>query len=717
MKFLIFILVGVLPLAAGVRVGTSPVSRVVELLNNLVEKSEEELKTEEDLFEKFECWAKTIINTKTASNAAATQRKEELEAYIADIEAGRIEFTTERKDLEKEVADIKAGIQEAEQARKKEHEDYLAAKDEMEKGIAALKEAIAVLKEGTNEKKEGLISVSSQLNQGFRARAAEAKSLQRAVEVSNRYLSRGDAFFLRKLLTGHIHMQPDSDKDYKHLEQKATFKQKYETRSGNIKETLIRLLANFEAKLKETEEKEAKSLAIYDKLMASKEEQLAKSEEALTSLVKEQGARDLTKSEAKQEIDDLTTQMENDEKFIKETKATLKTKTEEWKDRKELRLAEIEAMNKAIAILHGDDNRDLFKRSFASQGYDFVQTHSATHARSKRSLNSAVDVLRATALATKDTRLVALASRLSQATGGEFDAVLEAIDTMITTLKEEEDSDLKIKESCESDRMKDMREAIVTGRAMDELTDTVTRLVDEIAALEKEIEEKKEEVVKIKVQLNETEKMRTEQHEEWLKSDKDDADAALVVESAIEVLQKFYADNGLMLLSRTHHGRQTPEVVAGEAPPPPPATWDKPYEGQQESSKGIIAILELVHEDILKDQSKAKAEEDEAEEEYQAFVKESNEQIKTIEDSITGLETTKADKESKVTSTKEDRASKKEVLTTVMKRIKDAQPGCDFFLVNYKLRLVNRQKEIDGLEAAKGILENYEPKAPADEGL
>merc|ERR1719230_1798658 len=86
--------------------GLSPVTRVVELLKGLSKQVEKEGKVEEGLYEDFVCWGKSIINQKTDSNAAARSRIDELETYIADLDSGRIELTSERADLEKEIAGL-----------------------------------------------------------------------------------------------------------------------------------------------------------------------------------------------------------------------------------------------------------------------------------------------------------------------------------------------------------------------------------------------------------------------------------------------------------------------------------------------------------------------------------------------------------------------------------------------------------------------------------
>merc|ERR1719235_2213811 len=98
----------------------SPVTRVVRLLVALSEQIEDEGKKEEDLYETFVCWGKSIIAQKTDYNAKAEARIDELETYIADLEAGRIELTTERQDREKEIAALKEELATAKALREKE---------------------------------------------------------------------------------------------------------------------------------------------------------------------------------------------------------------------------------------------------------------------------------------------------------------------------------------------------------------------------------------------------------------------------------------------------------------------------------------------------------------------------------------------------------------------------------------------------------------------
>jgi len=682
--------------ANGLRAQLSPVSRVVELMKGLAETAEKEGKKEEDLYESYVCWAKTVIDTKTASNGEAQARVDELNAYIADLDSGRVELTSERVDLEKEIKTLNQDIEGLEAQRKQENEDYLAAKDEMEATIEALGEAIEVMAAATGG--SSLIQGQSGLGQGFSDRVKAANMLQKATELGEKFLSKGDSLFLTRVLGGEV---PKAD--WKKLNRKADFKMAYKHRSGHIQDVLKKMKSTFESNLIDAEAAEEKALADYTELKDAKTEQLTTAEDALNKQDGENGAKAMSKEDSETERDALETQITNDKGFIEATANDLSTKKAEWKDRQELRAGEIEAINKAIAILHSDDARDMFKSSMKSQS--FMQLKSTSGTQRVR----ASDVLASAAKRSGDKRLSALAKALqtpneSMATGSHFDEVIAAIDDMVSTLKGEEETDLENKETCEKDRADDTRTAIKAARTMDERSDTVDELTNDIAEIVKTIAENEAEIKAITEELASATTMRGDEHTEWENANRDDTAAADLVNRAKEVLAGFYEENNLNLLQK----KKMEPVVAGEAPPPPPSTWEAPYGGKTGESQGIVAILEMIHEDIIKDKTKSKADEDKAEATFQSFKTNSETQIQALNDANTDLETTKGSKEDDISTAKEQRGAKHDELNAVIAKINDATPSCVYTTINYPVRLKNRQVEIDGLEKAKAILQGGE---------
>jgi len=352
----------------------SPVTRVSELLKELAAKVESDGKAEETMFEKFVCWGKHVVASKQDSNSKGQARVGELTTYIADIDAGRVEFTSERTDLEKELEELNSDMEAATELRAKEHKDFEDARDEMDQAIAALDGAITVLKEATADHKTGtLLAIKG--GSSFQARAAMADHLSYAVNLGEKFLTKADALFLRKVLTGGAEVPTW---DWKKLNRKADFKMGYKARSFKIQDVLAKLLQTFTASKTDAVAKEADALALYDKLTATKSEQRDAAETALLKLESENGVKGMSRAEAEEENEALKEQIKDDEKYIAQVQDTMAAKKEEWNDRSVLRTGELAAISKAISILQSDDARDLFKKSISSQGYSLLQASRTT---------------------------------------------------------------------------------------------------------------------------------------------------------------------------------------------------------------------------------------------------------------------------------------------------------------------------------------------------
>eukprot|EP00928_Gymnodinium_smaydae_P008872 TRINITY_DN13266_c0_g1_i3.p1 TRINITY_DN13266_c0_g1~~TRINITY_DN13266_c0_g1_i3.p1 ORF type:complete len:724 (-),score=213.24 TRINITY_DN13266_c0_g1_i3:65-2236(-) len=684
--------------------GLSPVTRVVELLKELSTKIEQEGKSEEKLYEKYMCWGRSTVDEKTAAIAAAQSRADMLDKYVADIDAGRVEFTSERTDLEKELEELNSDIEAANEMRKKENSDFMDATAEMDKAIKAINSALQVLRDATADAKEGtLLAVKGELTnsagEGFSSREAAGASLLYAADLGDKFLTKGDAMFLRRLLSGGSDV-PRAD--WKDLNRKATFKMSYKARSFKIQDVLAKLLQTFNDSKADAVRKEDAAKSTHEKLVGTKQGQKTAAEEALLRLEKESGAKGMSRAEASEESSDLKEAISDDNRYISETKTSMNTKKDEWKTRSELRTGELAAISKAISILASDDAKDLFKKSFQSHGYALLQAgdRSEVHIGQKRRL--AAQVLSAASVG--DVRMANLAKRT--VTQGHFDEVVTAIDNMIQLLQKEEASELQKKETCEKERIQDTRDAIVSARAMDEMTDTITSLHADIKEIDAEVAEKQEQIKKADMQLKEATELRQAEASAHASAKKDDEAAVALIESAHNVLQQFYSDNNLMLTQKR----------ASQAPVPPPTTWEAPYGGKTGESTGILSVLTMIKDDINKDIQKADDAETAAIGAYGELKSDLQNEMSDLGSAITTLQGTKSDKEGSIETTNGDRRAKSTFLGGVMQKIAGAQPGCDYFTINYPVRTKNRQIEVDGLEKAKTILQGGAFAKPADEG-
>merc|ERR1719456_2204118 len=109
--------------------------------------------------------------------------------------------------------------------------------------------------------------------------AESAVELQRAVELGKNYLSKGDAAFLERVLSGEV-----PEVDWKKLNRKATFKMKYKARSTKILSMLKDMLQTFQDNLADATAKEKEAKANFEKLKKSKNDQLDTAKAALTDM-------------------------------------------------------------------------------------------------------------------------------------------------------------------------------------------------------------------------------------------------------------------------------------------------------------------------------------------------------------------------------------------------------------------------------------------------
>jgi hypothetical protein len=648
----------------------NPITRVAELLEGLSKKVETDGKAEAKLFTAYKCWATKTISEKTASNEEGAARIETLTTFIDDIQNGRIEFTSERVEREKELAAIVESIEKAKALREQEAKDFAAAKDEMDKAITALEGAVSILNEG---------APVSLLSKRFEQRTA--------LELARAQLSTADYQFLEKALDVPT-------KDWNKLNKKATFKAKYGARSGEIQTTLKNMLKTFQDNLSAATKKEDDAKATYKKLKQSKETEKEEAETALIDLKDEGGARGMNLQEAKAEKAELEEQITNDKKYIGQTEQALADKKAEFKERKRLRAEEVASISEAIGILRSDDARDLFKKSFESQGYFFLQTSA-----SNKNMNQALETVYAAyqrAGASQKT-LASVTSRMSAKAVEGVAEVITMIDVMLGELETEAQDDLDWKEECETFTMENQKEALKHSREMDDQTALIERKVARMEELTEKIRVANEEIKATQEQMKEATDVREKENTEYKKAKADDSAAVELIQMAMDALTKFYKDNNLSLI-------QEP----GKAPTPPPTTFEGEYGGEKDEHQGVVGILTLIKEDVEKDIATADAEEEASLKAFEAFIEESNGKIDNLNKQIETFDKAHADAETKKSEAEVAHEEAQGLLTSVLDALKAKKSDCDFIAVNFPIRKDNRQQEVDGLKKAKTILEGGE---------
>merc|ERR1712039_1146713 len=179
-------------------------------------------------------------------------------------------------------------------------------------------------------------------------------------------------------------------------------------------------------------------------------------------------------------------------------------------------------------------------------------------------------------------------------------------------------------------------------RKKEDLTLRIETLEMDIDALKKAIDALKAEIGEMQVQLKRASEDRETQNKEFQMTVADQRATQKLLVTALNVLRGFYGEKFL---------QQGQEPVG----PPPPAGFEK-YK-KNEASGGVMGLLEQIIKDAKAMEAEAITSDDDAQKAYEALVKDTNDSIEAKSKEIMNKSEEKAQKETDLVETKEDKAA------------------------------------------------------------
>merc|ERR1719352_2121327 len=350
----------------------------------------------------------------------------------------------------------------------------------------------------------------------------------------------------------------------------------YVPASGQITGILKQMTDTMEASLATATSEEETAVKDFNELVAAKTKEinaLTKSIESKMTKIGELGVQLVTQ---KEDLDDTTKSLLEDEAFLKDLDKNCKTKEDEWAVRQKLRAEELLAIADTIKILNDDDALELFKKTLPTPS--LLQFKTNGKAIKQRAL---VALQQANQGDKQDVRinLISLALKGKKVS---FEKVLKMIDDMVTLLGKEQQDDNDKKEYCEKmidqteDNLKQLELSVSDlGKAIADYKESIATLAEEIEALEDGIKA-------LDKQVAEATEERKEEHEENVETVANDNAAKQLIGLAKNRMNKFYNPK----LYKPPPKRQLSEeeriaqnmggaalAQSGVAPPPPPETF------------------------------------------------------------------------------------------------------------------------------------------------
>merc|ERR1712168_324970 len=128
------------------------------------------------------------------------------------------------------------------------------------------------------------------------------------------------------------------------------------------------------------------------------------------------------------------------------------------------------------------------------------------------------------------------------------------------------------------------------------------------------------------------------------------------------------------------------------------------YSKKSSESGGVIAMIDMLINDIKKDMTEGEMEEKHSQEDYEELMAYSQKKRAADSKSITTKEQAKAEADTVAETASENLDSANKELMPNKEYIADLHKSCDFLVENYDFRKDARSTEIDALKKAKAVL-------------
>jgi septal ring factor EnvC (AmiA/AmiB activator) len=654
MKSFVLSLAGSATLSAGVQTRSDerPVTKVTNLLNDMIKQLEKEAEEDEDIYDKLACWCETYDKEKTKSIADAEAKIKDLTHKIEQLSANSGRLNGEIKVLKNEVADDQDALEQAKAVRANELAKFNQQDKELSAAIEGLNAAI--------QSAGGFLQRGSSFLQG----PSVEVTIHRVMNLVDFDAREELQEWLNNRQKGSSELQDDAGPP------PTTVQAEDET------SVLKKLKQLQEAHLDEAMKEEAHNVAEFEEVKKAKEDEIMAGVEQIEQ--KEQALADADQklADAREDMDTTKESMSADEKFISDLKQRCSGTDAQWEERSKTRAMEIEACHKALAVLSSDEAHAIFSSTFNP---DFMQRKMDSTRREK-----AAKVLSAMAEKTHNPHLAAIAMQVKL---DAFARVKKAIDDMMAQLTAEKNDEIKHKDFCIDEFNTNQMQ---TEKKESEKTNLIAEMEDLDLAIKtytSEITTLKNEIATMQKNLKTAGENRDKENAEFQQTVADQRASQKLLKAALEILKGFYEKKEMFL------------IQSKQAPPPGFSDYKK-----SAKAGGVIGMIETIISDTKSMESEATRAEEEAANAYNNFVADTTKNIDTKNKEIVNKSEEKAKAQTNLNQATSDKENTMLELEQLSNYNAELHQECDFVMKNFEIRQEARDEEIEALRQAKGIL-------------
>jgi len=640
----------------------NPIRKVVRLLQAMDEKVREEGKNREKLFDKYMCYCKSSEESLSKSIATAEDRLPQLQSSTKEATADHAQIKEELKQHKTERSEAKKALTTSQALGEKELKALGAEETELKQNIQALGRAAEAVQKGM----------------GNFLQTNAAKTLQRLS------LSMDMATADRDVLASFLVGESTSD----------------EPQSGEILGILKEMYDSMSRDLENVQGEITTTTNNLENLVTAKKREVAAASKAIEAKTAREGELAVNIATLKHDLADVSETLENDQTFLVDLKKSCKVKAEEWKEYQTIQSQELIALSETIKLLNDDDALELFKKTLPSSAASFVESSPPSFLQMKSQARGvrrrAVASLRAVSPSDPRYDLLELAVR-GEAQG--FEQIITMIDDLIGVLRKEQSEDDHKKTFCLSEIDKTEDEHKTARRAVSDTKATIADRADSLGELNFIIADMVSGIKELDKQVAEATESRKKEHEQSMAELAENSAAKGLLEVAKKRLSKFYnaklfrapekkEADGVELLQQ---GFRQPEA-------------DLSYKKKSEEQGGVVAMINMLREDLIKKITIMETEEKAAQSDYEMYVDEVAQKRALDSKALSDKEGEKAELEASLHEDKETLSDHQDDVLVSKKELTDLHQDCDWFLKNFELRRQARIDERDALSKAKAVL-------------
>lgn len=699
---------------AQMETGKNPMRRIITMLQDMQKELEREGEAEKEIFEKAMCVCETGEGELQTAIEEATAAIQETSSKIEADTAEKTQLTQEIADHKTAKEQATKDLAEATALRKKDAKAFAHREKDFKVNIQGLSQAIPAIEKG--------------MGGAALMQMPHINHLRRMFGVTP-YLSSEERSQILAFLD-----QGSDDADGESAQASG---------SGEILGMMKQMKEEMEKDLAQLQADEKSAAESFGEMKASKEQEIDVNEKAVISKDKRIGALALSLSEGKHALEDAQEELANAQKFKANMKEDCANKAKERDMRAKMRTEEIAAIGDAIKILNDDDALETFSKAKGS----FVQEPTRTY--------DAFMQLAAKVHVKKGAGKMFLHAANGETQRGPSDSKDEAvklvsgmINGMVSVLHDQDVGDEHKKEWC-------VNETAVVGKLEAEKKDTVTKTgtaieeqTDQIATLAEEIKGLTAKINELDKLVHETTEQRKKEHQAFVDEFATSATAIRLVTKAIKRLEKFYSPEkyakekkaaeeaalkkaGLAFMQKKHNEAQSirhaessllpggfddsfiqvrsrMRVAPVEMAETPGGTYKKSESG------GVIGLMNEFVTELKVEMTEGETEEKFNSKEYTRFMGDAQETRATDTKSLNEKKATKATLDAKLVENKELLEATEEEVHNLELYSVELHTECDFLVRNFEVRHEGRVDEEVGLKSAETIVTDEEPPAYRD---